>query len=106
MLGLGVMCHMMACLWVYVGRQGDKTGGRNWLRDAHLAGWHYKETKRGDQGDAQLPVASFQNPRRAAPPSTHQRSLIHVEWQATRLHCGAEPSLFSYYFYSVSFLFF
>jgi len=36
--------HLLCCLWVYVGRQGDYDGINNWLREE---GFEYKETERG-----------------------------------------------------------
>lgn len=45
---LGILCHVLGCVWVYVGRQEDKKGHVNWLRDGSYTGYSYKDTKGGD----------------------------------------------------------
>jgi len=44
---LSVLCHILGCFWVYVGRQQDKLGSPNWLRDGGTTNFSYKDTKGG-----------------------------------------------------------
>jgi len=48
MLLLTLICHLMACIWVHVGRQGSKRGDPNWFEQVYDS-LDYKETKHGDR---------------------------------------------------------
>jgi hypothetical protein len=46
---LSLLCHLLGCFWVYVGRQQDKFGNSNWLRDGSYTAFTYKDTKGGSK---------------------------------------------------------
>jgi len=57
MLLLTLICHLMACIWVHVGRQGSKGGDPNWLEQVYDS-FNHKETKHGDRV-ASIYLSSF-----------------------------------------------